>query len=98
VAFREPAAAAAFTWPEPSPEPPPTVGDTLRDLVSERGSPGAADWAAGAQGTAPTITAGSRKHGGPDLGPSQTKAAFRRRFSIDATGAAETAPGPDGTY
>jgi len=48
VALREPWA-AWFRWPQPLPGPPPTVGDTLHDLMGARGWPGAAAWRAGAQ-------------------------------------------------
>ena len=44
VAIRPPWA-AAFRWPEPLPGPPPTVGETLRDLMESRGWPGAEAWA-----------------------------------------------------
>ena len=41
------------------------------------------------------MAGGSKKHGGPDLRPSQTKAAFRR-LGIDPMGIADGPPGPDG--
>lgn len=96
VAFREPGAAEAFRWPEPSPQAP-TAGDALHDLVAARGWPGAEAWRADAQGLAPTVTGGSRKHGGADLGGTQGKAAWRK-LGIDPMGIADTAPGPDGKY
>ena len=61
--------AGHFRWPQPSLHPPPTVSDTLHDLISERGWPGADEWRNSARGIAPTIVGGSKKHGGPDLGP-----------------------------
>ena len=45
VAIAEPWA-AAFAWPLPVPQPPPTVGETLADLMGSAAWPGAADWAA----------------------------------------------------
>lgn len=97
VAFREPGAAAAFVWPSPSTKPPPTVGGTLLPLMAARGWPGAGAWAAGARGLAPTVTGGSKRHGGADLGASQGKAAWRR-LGGDPMGLADEAPGPDGKY
>ena len=66
VAVREPWA-AHFRWPEPSSQAPPTVGEVLHDLMSAGGWPGATAWRERAQGIAPTIVGGSKKHGGPDL-------------------------------
>ena len=97
VGLRDPDAAAAFRWPEPSPGPPPTVGDTLYPLVAAHGWPGADAWRAGAQDAAPTLACGSTKHGGPDLGGSQGKAAWRR-LGIDPMGLADGPPGPDGKF
>jgi len=97
VAFLDQRAAAAFRWPEPSGRPPPAVGDVLYPLMAARGWPGADAWRAGAQGVAPVLTGGSRKHGGPDLGASQGKAAWRR-LGIDPMGIADEAPGPDGKF
>jgi DNA (cytosine-5)-methyltransferase 1 len=45
-----------------------SVGETLADLMSERGWRGVGRWAQRASGPAPTITGGSELHGGPDLG------------------------------
>ncbi len=94
VGLRDPEAAAAFRFTRAA---PPTVGDTLWPLVAARGWPGADAWRAGAQDAAPTVVGGSKKHGGPDPGPSQTKAAFRR-LGINPMGIADEAPGPDGKY
>lgn len=65
-----------FAWPEPTLSKAPTVGDTLRDLMEENGWPRAKQWAQGAQAVAPTIVGGSKKHGGPDLGPSRARKAW----------------------
>jgi DNA (cytosine-5)-methyltransferase 1 len=96
AAFREPRIFAAFTWPGPS-GPSPTAGNTLYPLVSSRGWPGAASWRDGAQGLAPVLVGGSRKHGGADLSGSQGKAAWRR-LGVNGTGIADEAPGSDGRY
>ena len=39
--------AGSFAWPEPEPSLPPTVGDTLFDLMADGGWPGAESWRAG---------------------------------------------------
>ncbi|NHC12662.1 DNA cytosine methyltransferase [Motilibacter deserti] len=64
-----------FSWPEPQPAPP-TVGELLKDLMGVYGWAGADDWARRASGIAPTLVGGSRKHGGPDLGPTRARAAW----------------------
>jgi DNA (cytosine-5)-methyltransferase 1 len=91
VAIRRPWA-AGFRWPAPSGITPPTVGETLGDLMAAGGWPGAARWAARADGIAPTIVGGSRKHGGPDLGPTRARAAWRL-LGVDGLGIADAPPG-----
>jgi DNA (cytosine-5)-methyltransferase 1 len=86
--------AAAFRWPEPLPHDPPPVGEVLADLMAARGWPGAAAWAARANAIAPTIVGGSKKHGGPDLGPTRAREAWRR-LGVNGLGLADEAPGPD---
>jgi DNA (cytosine-5)-methyltransferase 1 len=86
--------ASRFSWPAPSSPRPPTVGDTLRDLMASGGWPGADAWAAGACGIAPTIVGGSKKHGGPDLGPTRARRAWVA-LGVDGLGVADHAPGPD---
>ena len=85
--------AARFRWPEPSAGPPPTVGATLADLMGSAGWPGASDWARRADRIAPTIVGGSKKHGGPDLGPTRARAAWRE-LGVDGLGIADSPPGP----
>jgi DNA (cytosine-5)-methyltransferase 1 len=85
--------AANFEWPSGS-STPPTVGERLKDLMAERGWPGADDWAKRANGTAPTVVGGSRKHGGPDLGPTRARAEWKK-IGVDGLGIANEAPGPD---
>jgi DNA (cytosine-5)-methyltransferase 1 len=97
VALR-PAEFEHFTWPQPDPEPPPTVGEALYQLAKAEGwFPGAAHWAAKANDLAPTVVGGSRKHGGADLGASQGKAAWRK-LGIDPMGIASSAPDREGKY
>ena len=93
VAVREPWA-AHFRWPEPSSQAPPTVGEVLHDLMSAGGWPGATAWRERAQGIAPTIVGGSKKHGGPDLGPTRAREAWKA-LGVDGLGIANEPPGPD---
>ncbi len=88
-----PKAAAAFKWPEPSGSAP-TVGDTLYDLMASKGWPGAKKWAAGANAIAPTLVGGSKKHGGPDLGPTRSKRAW---LALGVDGGGVTNDVPDST-
>jgi DNA (cytosine-5)-methyltransferase 1 len=90
AAIRQPWA-GGFTWPAPSAARPATVGSALADLMSARGWPGAAHWVSRAAGIAPTIVGGSRKHGGPDLGPTRAKQAWRQ-LGVDGLGIADAAP------
>lgn len=70
---------------------PPTVGETLFDLMSEGGWKGASRWARNASKVAPTLVGGSKKHGGPDLGPTRAKAQWAE-LGVDGMGIANTAP------
>lgn len=79
-----------FSWPDPQGEPA-TVGETLRGLMAANGWRGAGAWAKKAGGIAPTIVGGSKKHGGPDLGPTRAKRAWRE-MGVDALGIADAAP------
>jgi DNA (cytosine-5)-methyltransferase 1 len=81
-----------FAWPEPTPTVQ-TLGAALYDLMAENGWPGAAAWAERANKIAPTIVGGSKKHGGPDLGPTRAKAEWRT-LGVDGLGIADAAPGP----
>ncbi len=67
-----------FIWPHPSSIPAKTVGDTLFDLMNENSWQGAHDWRLKANKIAPTLVGGSKKHGGPDLGPSRARAAWAK--------------------
>src|SRR5262249_30834637 len=86
--------AEMFRWPQPSLNPPPTVGDTLHDLIAARGWRGANQWRQRAQGIAPTIVGGSKKHGGPDLGPTRAREAWKK-LGVDGLGVADQPPGPE---
>ena len=92
VALR-PEDASWFRWPAPLDEPPPTVGETLGDLMGARGWQGAARWVRRAGRIAPTIVGGSKKHGGADLGPTRAKRAWAE-LGVDGLGIADAPPGP----
>ncbi len=92
VALR-PKDAAYFVWPVET-DAPGTVGGTLVDLMAANGWPGAEVWAQMASGIAPTIVGGSKKHGGPDLGPTRAKEKWRE-LGVDGLGIADFAPEPD---
>ena len=72
IAFKEPFF-SLYKWPTPLTTPAPTVGDVLFDLVNSNGWEGAQKWRMQANRIAPTLVGGSKKHGGPDLGPSRAK-------------------------
>lgn len=82
-----------FTWPEPSTPNGSalTVGEVLRPLMAEGGWAGAAKWAKGADKVAPTLVGGSKKHGGPDLGPTRAKKAWAD-LGVDGMGLASEPP------
>ncbi|MBA3833989.1 MAG: DNA cytosine methyltransferase [Chthoniobacterales bacterium] len=79
-----------FEWPLPT-IPGDTVGSILQDLMAENGWPGALKWVGRADGIAPTIVGGSKKHGGPDLGPTRAREQWRR-LGVDGLGIANSAP------
>ena len=81
---------ARFEWPGAA-GPPPTVGEALRDLMAADGWTGAGVWAWQANGIGPTLVGGSRKHGGPDLGPTRAREAWRR-LRVDGRGLADAPP------
>jgi DNA (cytosine-5)-methyltransferase 1 len=74
VALREDAF-PHFRWPD-KPVPAPTVGEALRDEMAANGWEGADAWSRRSAAIAPTLVGGSRKHGGPDLGPTRAKQAW----------------------
>ena len=83
-----------FEWPAPSPFDAPTVGETLKDLMAANGWRGAKAWAKGADEIAPTLVGGSKKHGGPDLGPTRAKKAWAA-LGVNGVSLADEAPERD---
>ncbi len=84
-----------FTWPEPD-VPKVTVGEALMKLMARNGWRGASAWAKKANKVAPTLVGGSKKHGGPDLGPTRARAAWLT-LGVDGRTIAEEAPTADFT-
>ncbi len=82
-----------FSWPEPH-EHRVSVGEALYDLMTVGGWPGAREWKAKASGVAPTIVGGSKKHGGPDLGPTRAKSQWAE-MGVDGLGIADAPPTED---
>lgn len=82
----------SFAWPEPSQEKPPTVGEVLYKEMSSRGWPGAEAWRDLASGIAPTLVGGSKKHGGPDLGPTRARKAWAA-YGVEGKSLANEPPG-----
>lgn len=83
----------AFVYPEDRPGSAKTVGETLYDLMAENKWVGAKQWAEQADCIAPTLVGGSKKHGGPDLGPTRARKAWAE-LGVDGRGIADTAPAP----
>lgn len=85
--------ATYFAWPKKH-DIEVTVGEALHHLMAQDGWPGADEWARNANGVAPTLVGGSKKHGGPDVGPTRAKEAWRK-FGIRGTSIANEPPSSD---
>jgi DNA (cytosine-5)-methyltransferase 1 len=81
---------AHFEWPGAI-KTPPTVGETLYEFMAMDGWRGAQAWVKKASGIGPTLVGGSRKHGGPDLGPTRARAAWLK-LHVDGKGLADAPP------
>lgn len=82
-----------FHWPI-NLDSSPTVGEALYDCMAANGWKGADAWKRQASLIAPTIVGGSKKHGGPDLGPTRARAAWAA-LGVDGRGVADEPPGAD---
>jgi DNA (cytosine-5)-methyltransferase 1 len=80
----------SFRWPDPV-ERGCTVGSALEAQMGSCGWPGATTWSKRAAAIAPTVVGGSKKHGGPDLGPTRAKEAWRQ-LGVDPMGIADVPP------
>ena len=88
----KPEAYEHFEWPKPQ-KTPPSVGTTLHDLMAADGWELADEWSRKANSVAPTLVGGSRKHGGPDLGPTRARAAWWA-LGVDGRGISDRRPQP----
>lgn len=83
-----------FSWPVPEAEPPLTVGEVLYKEMASNGWLGVEAWREQANAIAPTLVGGSKKHGGPDLGPTRAKKAWAT-LGVDGGGVGNEPPAPD---
>lgn len=86
--------ADGFHWPTAKDKEPATVGELLFDLMAARKWPGAVAWRERASSIAPTLVGGSKKHGGPDLGPTRSKKAWAS-LGVDGMGVWDDPPAFD---
>jgi DNA (cytosine-5)-methyltransferase 1 len=80
-----------FVWPNAHNEPAPSVGDALFEEMKSYGWEGAKAWRRVARTIAPTLVGGSKRHGGPDLGPTRARAAWAN-LGVDGRGIADAPP------
>ena len=83
-----------FTFPQPSHVENNDVGHAIYDLMAANGWRGVDEWLKQATKVAPTLVGGSKKHGGPDLGPTRARKAWAE-MGIDGRGIANEAPAVD---
>ena len=83
--------ASFFFWPSPVGYNPPAVGELLYGLMAKNGWKNVSQWKKTACDIAPTIVGGSKKHGGPDLGPTRARKAWAS-LGVDGKGIANDAP------
>lgn len=80
-----------FSWPVSNESNPFTVGKLLKDQMAANGWKNIEQWVKQADDIAPTIVGGSKKHGGPDLGPTRAKRAWAS-LGVDGMGIAYDPP------
>lgn len=83
-----------FRYPDMRSKEAPTVGCVLKGLMGKNGWMGLDKWVERADRIAPTIVGGSKKHGGPDLGPARAKRAWAE-LGVDGHGVANEPPAAD---
>jgi DNA (cytosine-5)-methyltransferase 1 len=84
-----------FEWPtERDKLAPKTVGETLFSLMASNGWRQAEQWKQTANRIAPTVVGGSKKHGGPDLGPTRARKAWAE-LGVNGLGIANAPPEPE---
>jgi DNA (cytosine-5)-methyltransferase 1 len=88
-------AADRFDWPaEKDKVIPKTVGETLSAMIAANGWRQAEQWKLAANRIAPTVVGGSKKHGGPDLGPTRARKAWAE-LGVNGLGIANAPPDQD---
>lgn len=80
-----------FKWPNKSSSSPLTIGELLYDEMNSLGWNNIDKWKEKANGIAPTLVGGSKKHGGADLGPTRAKHAWAE-LGVDGKGLADSPP------
>lgn len=80
-----------FDFPAKADSQAVSVGKAIGDLMMENGWERANDWVDKANKIAPTLVGGSKKHGGPDLGPTRARQAWAE-LGIDGRSIADAAP------
>lgn len=83
-----------FSWPSILHQKLSTVGELLYDQMSLYGWQGVDHWKQQANSIAPTVVGGSKKHGGPDLGPTRAKRAWAD-LGVNGLGIANEPPAKD---
>lgn len=84
-----------FDWPgDDLKSTPPSVGEQLFDLMVADGWKGAEAWKCRANRIAPTLVGGSKKHGGPDLGPTRARKAWAE-LGVEGRTIADRPPAKD---
>lgn len=86
----KPPYAEHFSWPTRK-RRPKTVGEVLLPEMESNGWRGAKKWSRGADRVAPTLVGGSKKHGGPDLGPTRARHQWAA-LGVDGIGIADEPP------
>ena len=81
----------SYSWPDPSHYNKIHASTILLDLLEADGWNAPIELASGLDRIAPTIVGGSKKHGGPDLGPTRAKKEWHQ-MGIDALGVANDPP------
>jgi DNA (cytosine-5)-methyltransferase 1 len=80
-----------FNWPAINTVLPLTVGELLFEEMSSLGWESVENWKKQADGIAPTLVGGSKKHGGADLGPTRARSSWAK-LGVDGSGLAELPP------
>ena len=83
-----------FSYPDVQPQSAITVAEAIGDLMNLNHWQGYNQWLEKADCIAPTIVGGSKKHGGPDLGPARARKAWAS-IGIDGLGIANDSPEAD---